>query len=183
MDDEVRVVTAFHKYLREHGWSVAPKQHPWDVDVHADRDNTRIYAEVKGITSEPGTDVDTAYGQLLRHMTAEDEPATRYALVVPTEALRAAQRVPSWVRQLLRIDIYVVDSGGMVTLVWITTGQTLQRQHSALKAVLIGRRARQLTAVDRGQQRPHPHGDLSYRSVVDAAAFSHGWDSPMPGVQ
>jgi hypothetical protein len=116
--DEAWVVAAFCAYLREHGWSVAPKVHPWDVDVLADRDGARIYVEVKGVTADAGTDVDTAYGQLLRRMPpAEDEPTTRYAVVVPTEALAAAERVPRRVRQLLRIDIYAVDSGGAVTLI------------------------------------------------------------------
>jgi hypothetical protein len=115
--DEARVVAAFCAHLREHGWSVAPKVHRWDVDVLADRDGARIYAEVKGITADSGTDVDTAYGQLLRRMPAEDEPATHYAVVVPAEAVRAAERVPRRVRQLLRIEIYAVDSGGAVTLI------------------------------------------------------------------
>lgn len=52
-----------------------------------------IYAEAKGRTTAPGLDVDTGYGQLLRRMPDEDQPATRYAIVVPTEALRAAERV------------------------------------------------------------------------------------------
>ncbi|MGH3522157.1 MAG: hypothetical protein ACRDU4_04845 [Mycobacterium sp.] len=72
--------------------------------------------EAKGRTSAPGLDVDTAYGQLLRRMPEEDEPATRYAIVVPTEALTAADRVARRVRRLLRIDLYAVDSGGAVTL-------------------------------------------------------------------
>jgi hypothetical protein len=76
-----------------------------------------IYAEAKGRTTAPGLDVDTGYGQLLRRMPDEDQPATRYAIVVSTEALRAAQRIPRRVRQLLRIDVYTVDSGGAVTLV------------------------------------------------------------------
>jgi len=48
-------------------------------------------------------------------MPDEDEPTTRYAIVVPTDALRAAERVPRRVRQLLRIDICAVDSSGAVT--------------------------------------------------------------------
>lgn len=83
----------------------------------AGRGGALIYAEAKGRTTASGLDVDTGYGQLLRRMPAEDEPATRYAIVVPTEALRAAERVPRRVRQLLRTDIYAVDSGGAVTLI------------------------------------------------------------------
>jgi hypothetical protein len=113
--DEPRVVAAFSEHLREHGWSVAPKVHHGDVDVLAERNGARIYAEVKGITSDAGTDVDTAYGQLLRRMRQEDEPAARYAIVVPVKAQRVAERVPRRVRETLRIDIYTVDSGGAVT--------------------------------------------------------------------
>jgi hypothetical protein len=86
-------------------------------DVRAERGGALIYAEAKGRTSAPGLDVDTAYGQLLRRMPTEEEPAARYAVVVPTEALRFAERVPPGVRQLLRIDVYAVDSGGAVTFV------------------------------------------------------------------
>jgi hypothetical protein len=85
--------------------------------VRAERDGAPINAEAKGRTSEPGLDVDTAYGQLLRRMPAEEEPAARYAVVVPAETLHLAERVPRRVRQLLRIDLYAVDSGGTVTLV------------------------------------------------------------------
>jgi hypothetical protein len=113
--DEARVVAAFCEHLRAQGWAVTTEV-AW-CDVRAERDGALIYAEAKGRTSAPGLDIDTAYGQLLRRMPAEDEPATRYAVVVPAEALRAAERVPRRVRQLLRIDIYAVDSGGAVTLV------------------------------------------------------------------
>ena len=57
--------------------------------------------------------MDTLYGQLLRRM---NDPATeaRYAVVVPTAALQAALRVPSWVRDRLHIDVYEVDDVGVV---------------------------------------------------------------------
>jgi hypothetical protein len=113
--DEARVVAAFCEHLRAHGWAVTTEV-AW-CDVRAERDGAVIYAEAKARTTAPGLDVDTGYGQLLRRMPANDEPATRYAMVVPAEALRAAERVPRRVRQLLRIDIYAVDSGGAVTLV------------------------------------------------------------------
>jgi hypothetical protein len=113
--DEARVVPAFCEYLRAQGWTVTTEV-AW-CDVRAERDGALLYAEAKGRTSEPGLDVDTAYGQLLRRIPAEEEPAARYAMVVPTEALRFTERVPRRVRQLLRLDIYAVDSGGAVTLV------------------------------------------------------------------
>lgn len=86
-------------------------------DMRAERDGAVMFAEVKGRTAAPGLDVDTAYGQLLRRMGAEDDPSTRYALVVPSDALWHAQRVPRRVRRLLRIDVYEVAAGGAVTLV------------------------------------------------------------------
>ena len=113
--DEARVVAAFCEYLRAQGWTVTTEV-AW-CDVRAERDGAVIYAEAKGRTSAPGLNVDTGYGQLLRRMPAEDEPSTRYAVVVPTEALHFAERVPPRVRQSLRLDIYAVDSGGAVTLV------------------------------------------------------------------
>ncbi len=113
--DGARVVAAFCEHLRAQGWAVTTEV-GW-CDVHAERDGALIYAEAKDLTSAPGLDIDTAYGQLLRRMPAEDEPAGRYAVVVPAEALRAAERVPRRLRKLLRIDIYAVDSDGVVTLI------------------------------------------------------------------
>jgi hypothetical protein len=90
--DEARVIAAFCGYLRAQGWMVTTEV-AW-CDVRAERDGALIYAEAKGRTSAPGLDVDTAYGQLLRRMPAKDEPTARYAVVVPTEALRFVERVP-----------------------------------------------------------------------------------------
>jgi hypothetical protein len=64
--DEARVAAAFSAWLTEQGWQVRTEvEH---VDVLAEREGVRLFAEAKGITSSPGLDVDTAYGQLLRRM-------------------------------------------------------------------------------------------------------------------
>lgn len=112
--DELRVVEAFCAYLRAEGWQVSTEVKY--ADVVATRAGRTLYAEAKGRTSEAGTDADTLYGQLLRRMGPEDDPSATYAVVVPGTALSAAQRVPAWVRARLRIDLYVVDEGGKVTL-------------------------------------------------------------------
>jgi hypothetical protein len=56
-------------------------------DVYARRGDEHLYAEAKGRTTDAGLDVDTLYGQLLRRMTDPDA-AIRYAVVVPTAAVR-----------------------------------------------------------------------------------------------
>ena len=91
--DEERVVAAFVDWLRQNGWTV--KREVDFVDVYAERDAERMYAEAKGRTAAIGLDVDTLYGQLLRRM---NDPAAeaRYAVVVPTAAVAAARRVPAW---------------------------------------------------------------------------------------
>lgn len=62
--DELRVVDAFVAWLQGQGWTVSREvQH---VDIYAERDAERLYAEAKGRTTAPGLDVDTLYGQLLR---------------------------------------------------------------------------------------------------------------------
>ncbi|MGH3974502.1 MAG: hypothetical protein ACRDS9_14420 [Pseudonocardiaceae bacterium] len=73
-------------------WPLTLYQYGWDGSGRIEAASQS--AEAKGRTSAPGLDVDTAYGQLLRRMPEEDEPATRYAIVVPTEAQRTAERVP-----------------------------------------------------------------------------------------
>lgn len=109
------MVAAFCEHLRARGWAVTTEVD--HCDVRAERDGVVMLAEAKGRTTALGLDVDTGYGQLLRRMPAEDEPATRYAIVVPAEARWHAERVPRRVRELLRIDVYLVDDGSAVTLV------------------------------------------------------------------
>jgi len=62
----------------------------------------------------PGLDVDTLYGQLLRRMPDTEQEPARFAVVVPDTAPRAALRVPSRIRSLLRIDLYTVSETGVV---------------------------------------------------------------------
>jgi len=112
--DEARVVDLFCAALERDGWTVTREIE--FVDVVARKDGATIYAEAKGRTAAPGLDVDTMYGQLLRRMRSEDEPNTRYAVVVPDTALPAAKRVPTWVRSRLRIDVYAVYEDGRVEL-------------------------------------------------------------------
>ncbi len=91
--DEQRVVDAFCAYLKAHGWDVDTEV-KW-VDVVARRGDETIYAEVKGRAGQDtGTALDILYGQLLRRMAAEDGSGTRYAVVVPDEAVPKAERVP-----------------------------------------------------------------------------------------
>ncbi len=109
--DEVRVVDAFCRWLDAEGWTV--RREVEFVDVAAVRGDERLYAEAKGRTAAIGTDVDTMYGQLLRRMP-DDDVAARYAVVVPTLALKAALRVPAWVRERLRLDVYEVTDEDQV---------------------------------------------------------------------
>lgn len=111
--DEKRVVDAFVAWLLNEGWT-AEKEVNF-ADVFARRGDERLYAEAKGRTREIGLDVDTLYGQLLRRMTDRDDDA-RYAVVVPAAAVPAALRVPDWVREGLKIDVYEVDDAGQVHL-------------------------------------------------------------------
>jgi hypothetical protein len=110
--DEAHVVAAFCGWLTRQGWQVQTEvEH---VDVLAERDGVRLLAEAKGITSAPGLDIDTAYGQLLRRMPDAVPERVRYALVVPEETTSAALRVPARVRELLGIDVFTVDQAGQV---------------------------------------------------------------------
>jgi len=106
------VTAAFARWLRDEGWTVQLEVD--HVDVVADRGDHRLYAEVKGRTTDAGLDVDTAYGQLIRRMTDAGPRQVRYGIVVPTGALKAALRVPAQVRTKLGIDVYEVDDNGAV---------------------------------------------------------------------
>ncbi len=109
--DEARVVEAFCAWLEREGWTV--RREVKFTDVVAERGGERLYVEAKGHTAAIGLDVDTLYGQLLRRMPDESARA-RYGVVVPTAAVAAALRVPDWVRQRLKIDIYEVTNEGSV---------------------------------------------------------------------
>ena len=122
-DDELRVVAAFCAFLEADGWDVTTEV-KW-VDVVAQRDSETLYAEAKGRAgADTGTALDILYGQLLRRMEHEDAPGVRYAVVVPDVAVVSAQRVPSWVRARLRIDLYEVTEDNQVKPV---LGQALKR--------------------------------------------------------
>lgn len=90
----------FAGWLLERGWDVVEgaRSH---VDLIASRGGERLLVEVKGQTSEPGLDVDTLYGQILRRM--DDHDMTRYAIVVPEPLTWAAERVSSNVRRRLNL--------------------------------------------------------------------------------
>ena len=110
--DEARVTAAFARWLRNDGWNV--QLEVGHIDVVAERGDHRLYAEVKGRTTDAGLDVDTAYGQLLRRMTDTGPTQVRYGIVVPTAAVKAALRVSTHVRAALGIDVYEVDDAGAV---------------------------------------------------------------------
>lgn len=107
---ENEIVGVFCEWLIQQGWAVQT-QVAW-VDVVAQRGEERLVGEAKGVTTSPGLDVDTMYGQLLRRMT--DEPGTRYAVIVPEKVIPAASRVSESIRRRLNIDMYGVDVDDVV---------------------------------------------------------------------
>lgn len=107
---ESEVIADFCIWLESQGWTV--QREVAFADVVAERGDERLVAEAKGVTTSPGLDVDTMYGQLLRRMS--DTPGTRYAVVVPDKAVSAALRVPDAVREVLAIDVYGVSFDGTV---------------------------------------------------------------------
>lgn len=112
IERERDVVAAFVSWLEQEGWRVRTEVE-W-ADVVAERGGERLIAEAKGKTSEPGLDVDTLYGQLLRRMVPSAE--TRYALVVPEGLVPVVERVPVFVRQQLEVSVYGVTPDGEVVV-------------------------------------------------------------------
>ena len=106
------MVDAFAAWLESEGWEV--RREVEFVDIMATRHRETLYAEAKGRTASVGLDVDTMYGQLLRRMRDESSGAC-YAVVIPTEAVTAALRVPSWVRDRLSVAVYEVAETGAVS--------------------------------------------------------------------
>ena len=112
--DESRVVAAFCDYLRAEGWEV--EREVKFVDVLAKKGDVTLYAEAKGRTEAIGLDVDTLYGQLLRRVP-EDGMNSVLGVVVPDRAVTAALRVPQWIRDRLRVHVWVVSDDDQVRLV------------------------------------------------------------------
>ncbi|TYK45173.1 hypothetical protein [Actinomadura decatromicini] len=110
--DEPRVVAAFCNYLKGHGWDLA--EDSGDCDIVAARSGQALYVEVKGDAGDFGTDLDIAYGQILRRMT---DLSACFAVVVPTKGVTAALRVPAAVRERLNIHVYEVSDAGTVRCV------------------------------------------------------------------
>jgi hypothetical protein len=113
--DEERVVDSFSLFLEAEGWQV--EREVDFCDIVAVRGAEKIYAEAKGRTAAIGLDIDTLYGQLLRRMPIAEDPDARFAVVVPEVGRSSATRVPTRVRELLRIDVYTVDENGSVTCI------------------------------------------------------------------
>lgn len=112
--DEARVVASFCRYLSAEGWSVETEVE--FVDVKATKGSVTLYAEAKGRTEAIGVDVDALYGQLLRRVPAEADESI-LGVVVPELAIPAALRVPTWVRDRLRVHVWSVSDDDRVTLV------------------------------------------------------------------
>ncbi|MGW3915446.1 hypothetical protein ACWEBX_28575 [Streptomyces sp. NPDC005070] len=110
--DEDRVLDAFRTWLLAEGWTPVEPTDRW-TDLEAVRGEERLICEAKGRTSEKGIDADIAYGQLLRRMTSQDA-RIRYALVVPSSSVKAVERVPRHVRDVLRIEVYEVSDDNEV---------------------------------------------------------------------
>ena len=107
---EPEVQAKFVAYLIERGWDVST-QNADHADLIARRGAERLVAEVKGHTSSPGLDVDTAYGQLLRRMT-DDNCDSEFALVVPESLEGSVVRVPGRVRRQLGVEVWLVPDSG-----------------------------------------------------------------------
>ena len=110
---EADVQRAFVEHLGDRGWDVTT-DNPDHTDLIAKRGAERIVAEVKGRTSEPGLDVDTMYGQLLRRMHPAATDETRYAVVVPADMRGKVTRVATEIRSVLGVEVWTVDDAGLV---------------------------------------------------------------------
>ncbi|MGV9870484.1 hypothetical protein [Rhodococcus koreensis] len=104
----------FAGWLSSQGWTVLTEVD--FVDIVAEKDGHRLYAEVKAATTAPGLDVDTAIGQLVRRMPSEPDQSVSFALVVRDElrSVEAAARAPQRILDLLGMALYAVGEDGSV---------------------------------------------------------------------
>jgi hypothetical protein len=117
---ENRVARIFIDWLIEDGWAVREGRPDTEADVVAARAGESLLAELKSDTGDDmGTDVDTAFGQLLRRMPEHDDANVRYAIAVPGARADKVERVAARVLTGLRIEVYLVDE----------TTRTVTRHH------------------------------------------------------
>src|SRR4051794_16629175 len=90
---EKRVTTVFIDWLVRDGWTAREGDPRTEADVVAVRGKESLFAEVKSDTRDMGTDVDIAFGQLLRRMPERDDASVRYAVVVPAARVDKVDRV------------------------------------------------------------------------------------------
>ena len=104
----------FAGWLSSQGWMVRIEVD--FIDIVAEKDGHLLYVEVKGASTVPGLDVDTAIGQLVRRMPSEADQAVSFALVVRDEprSVEAAVRAPQRILDLLGMALYAVDEDGGV---------------------------------------------------------------------
>jgi len=104
----------FAGWLSSQGWMVRTEME--FVDIVAEKDGRLLYAEVKGASTVPGLDVDTAIGQLVRRMPSEPDQSVSFALAVRDEprSVEAARRAPQRILDLLGMALYAVDEDGGV---------------------------------------------------------------------
>lgn len=112
--DETRVARDFAGWLSSQGWTVVTDTDV--VDIVGEKDGHLLYVEVKGASSAPDLDVDTAIGQLVRRMPSEPDQSVSFALVVRDEprSVDAARRAPQRILDLLGMALYAVDENGGV---------------------------------------------------------------------
>jgi hypothetical protein len=112
--EEARVARDFAGWWSSQGWTIRADTDV--VDIVAEKDGRRLYAEVKGASAAPDLDVDTAIGQLVRRMPSEADQSVSFALVVQDEprSVDAAGRAPQRILDLLGMALYAVDEDGGV---------------------------------------------------------------------
>lgn len=98
-------------WLESDGWSVQTEVAY--LDVLATREDEVLKIEAKGHTSSKGLDVDTMFGQMLRHIDP-GQSDTRYGVAVPVDYLPTIRRIDRRVLEQLSIDVFLVDDDGRV---------------------------------------------------------------------
>jgi len=101
-------------YLKDEGYVILKvnRGNRPGPDIVAEKSGRKLIIQMKGDSASIKTDWDTGLGQLLDIM---DDDKSDYALVVSESYERLARMLPKYVKDKLKIIIYIVRDNGRIS--------------------------------------------------------------------
>lgn len=111
--NEAFIQKSLEKYFEERGYII---EKDGQVDLIATKGSDMWIIEAKGMTEQVGLDFNTCIGQLVKSMTSGQN---KYAIAIPRHIKykRQCELLSTYFRELVQLNILVVDSEGKVEII------------------------------------------------------------------